>query len=227
MHINIREPYTTRDSIFADKWFDEKLIHLLSAKSINADRFYLTGFETILFNKRSNFAVETILSSIIAFDENVLIVGNSQDNKWVEAICDHHGIDSKSISMSQLLESKGRFFEFLKENPDIRCILLNEPECLSYSMDAIKTVHDIASQFKVEIVLNCSGLPYSLANLSECGVSFMVFSPNTHSQSSVVVAQRSKLVQAEGRSRSMVYDLYYYWQETLFDRKHEIEPMAV
>ena len=45
------------------------------------------------------------------------------------------------------------------------------------------------------------------------------------SLSSFVLARRNKLVQTEGNARSLSKDLHNLWQQTLRNRRREIEPM--
>ena len=64
--------------VLMEEDMDAKVLQMWSKKELNADRFYQTGFETILFNQSKDFALETVLSSVVPWDKELLIL-NSLD----------------------------------------------------------------------------------------------------------------------------------------------------
>ena len=51
---------------------DAKVLQMWSRKEINSSRFYLTGYEPIFFNRSKDFALESVLASVIPGTRNCL-----------------------------------------------------------------------------------------------------------------------------------------------------------
>jgi aspartate aminotransferase-like enzyme len=117
--------------------------------------------------------------------------------------------------------------DILNNHPSITHLVLSEGDTFSVSREELHQIGKLASKYKVDLIVDCHDALLSVRTALDCGVSFMVSCGGSHTEQAIVVARRAKLVQAEGRSRSVMYDLYRYWQKILVDRNHEIEPMAV
>ena len=221
------EPMEFDKSVLIDGGINELLFSILVNKDLKPEKFYLTGFETVCFNKDNYFAIETVLTSTLEFDSEVIILQSGDKNNRLKSICETRAINYQMIDLNQVLPNPDYIELLLKSNHWITHLLMSEDDMKLFSSQEMKRIGEIVKKYKINFIYICSAMPLSLEKLVNFGVSYMIFYGSETEQKSYVVAQRSKLVQAEGKSRSRFFDLYGFWQYTLQQRKHIIEPMAV
>lgn len=220
-------PYGFPEKIELDDVVNRELISLMTTSPINPEDFYLTGYETICFKRTREFALETVISSVIPFDKDILVVANQADDLHIQKLCKLYDVNSTLV---HLPESDMELEAVLSAFEEQRCyshILIscdvNTPEC----NEPIRRLSKLLSQTSIKLIVHCRRGPMALNEVSELNVSFMVCNGMSSYISSVVLARRSQLVQAEGTSRNGQLDLYSYWQKTLYGRKSGIKPMAI
>lgn len=206
---------------------ENSTLALLSESNMSPESFYLTGFEAISFNRRKSFAIETVLSSVANFDNEVLILNTGDRSYALSALCDKLHVSYRMVGLDEVLNDAHRLKDTLKQNRHISHMLVCEDDTFSLQDDQMKMFGDLAAAHKLDLIVECARKPLSLRQAVEFGISFLVSPILGCANQSLILARRSRLVQAEGRSRSMVHDLYRYWQRIVAQRRHVIEPMAI
>jgi hypothetical protein len=215
------------ESILTQRGSDEKVIALLAERELQPEHFYLTGFETISFNQNRSFAIETVLSSSVTFYNEVLIVNTGIRSFYIAQLCEKHHITCHVITIEDLIDPTILIEKVIRPNRAISHMIVCEGDNHSITRDELKMAGFITGKNKIDLIVECAILSISVPQALDCGVSFLVSPDPCCDDHSLIVARRSRLVQCEGRSRLMYYDLYKYWQQTVAHRRHEIEPMAV
>lgn len=88
---------TPSGKVFYDESSVKQLMSILSVSSVQPDRFYLTGYETIFFDATREFLLESLLTSVMSFEKELLIVELSQKDVIYEQLCDRHDISFKKL----------------------------------------------------------------------------------------------------------------------------------
>jgi hypothetical protein len=219
--------YGFPEKIELDDVVDRELISLMTKTSINPEDFYLTGYETISYKRTREFALETVISSVIPFDKDLLIVANNSDDLHIQKLCKLYGVSSTIITLLEADEElEAVISAFQQENMYSHILIstdVNQPE----SKELIRKVSNELNKTSIKMIVQCRRGPMDLSEVSELNIAYMISNGISSFISSVVIARRSQLVQTEGISRNEKLDLYNYWQKTLYGRKPGIKPMAI
>ncbi len=210
---------------FYDESSVQQLMSLLSVSSVKPDRFYLTGYETVFFNASRAFLLESVLSSVMNFEKELVIIRLSEHDDIYATLCDELDINYKIIDATDgnidFLElEEGLVGNFRRSHYLVSGEILNIGEHLIYKLG------DLLERYRVSLIVDCGYNPLLMKNVFQYNVDFMIANDNNNSNCSVVVARRSKLVQAEGNARTPGYDLYAHWQRSMKSREAIIEPMT-
>lgn len=219
--------YSFPEKIELDDVVDKELISLMTKSPIKPEDFYLTGYETISFKRTREFALETVISSVIPLDKDLLIVANNTDDKHIQKLCRMYNVDTSLIQLPESpAELEAVISAYAQTNMYSHLLIscdVNIPECQ-------KQIRQLATElvkYSIKLIVHCRREPIDLHEVSELNVAYMICNGMSSYISSVILARRSELVQTEGISRSFNQDLYSYWQKTLFGRKSGIKPMAI
>lgn len=200
----------------------------LRKEHIVSDKFYLSGYEVITIEGKSQFALETVLSSSVSYNDELLILENCIDCLFVQELCERH-----QLSYSYLMETNGKDEFYLLQNA------ITNNSKISHVLKVIKDTDYLAHTDLIEMINVCtdSGVDlilyyagddcFDVSGFLNFGASFIVFSPLSDTDGSLVIAQRRSLVKTEGISSSFHYDLHRYWQKVLYVRESIIEPMII
>ncbi len=211
-------------TVFYDESSVRQLMSILSVSSLQPDRFYLTGYETIFFETSHEFVLESLLTSVMSFDKELLIVRLSDEVSVYEQLCRRHDIGYRIIEACEGMID----FTILEERLATDCRhshLLISGSVLNYGEHLIFKLGDLLSRYRRCLIVDCGNNPLLLKDVFQYHVDFMVAN-DVKSGNSVVLARRSKLVQSEGIARTPLYDLYAYWQSSMRSRRPCIEPMS-
>ena len=203
-------------TVFYDESSVRQLMSILSVSSLQPDRFYLTGYETIFFETSHEFVLESLHTSVMGFVKELLIVRLSDEVSVYEQLCRRHDIGYRIIEACEGMID----FTILEERLATDCRhshLLISGSVLNYGEHLIFKLGDLLSRYR-----RCL---FVLKDVFQYHVDFMVAN-DVKSGNSVVLARRSKLVQSEGIARTPLYDLYAYWQSSMRSRRPCIEPMS-
>ncbi len=210
-------------SVLIEDCLDPHVMRMWSAREFAKDMFYQTGFETILFNKNRSFALETVLSSVISWDDEVLIVGFGAILGEMESKADSQGVFYQSYNW--VIDGWSSLENVIEANGNIKKILIGIEAETEVDDIPIEKLLALATKNKIGIIVYCQTDVDGLNDRFKGAIDFMIGECDCHPHRSFVVARRSKLVQTEGVSQSFNFDLYAYWQWSMRNRNSIIEPM--
>lgn len=211
-------------AVLSDEGLDAKAIRMWSKRELDASQFYQTGFETLLFNKDRRFALETVLSSVVSIDDQILIAGFGvtleEMKSKAEALC----LDYQSYNW--FADGWSRLFGIIGSSRQLNTILIGLDSETDVNDIPVEELVAAASQTKSRLIVYCETDVEGLNDRFKNAIDFMIGECDCHPHRSFVVARRSKLVQTEGVSRSFNLNLYTYWQWSMRKRNPVIEPMC-
>jgi hypothetical protein len=199
---------------------------LSAATRMQSDSFYLSGFEVIFLNHNRSSALKTVLSSVVSFDNKLLILEKEKDSIGIPFMCKELGLDY-SLYMINKDEDTWKNVEILfSTNKRISHVLIEIDD--AYNALFLNQLVLFCEHINVELIVLFKG--YDEMMLNNCmlnNVSYVILSELQEDNQSFIVAKRSSLVQTEGVSGLFAYDLHRHWQQLLNNRKSIIQPMAV
>lgn len=207
----------------ADNSMDNRIIPMWSNGNYNLSPFYTTGFETILFNKDQSFVLEAVLASTVAWDNEILIAGNSNSLDKLGKIVSKQNLTYHCLNWSP--ESGDDFENDFNNYSGVSHLLIGIDSLTSMENIPVKKILQIASKNKYSLIVYCDISVTGLNDIFNGAIDYMIGGLSAEPPKSFVVARRSRLVQTEGKSRSFNMDLYSYWQWSMKDRTSIIEPM--
>ncbi|WP_430810607.1 MULTISPECIES: hypothetical protein [unclassified Carboxylicivirga] len=215
------------DKIELDDVVNHELIALMTQNPIHPDDFYLTGYETISFKRTREFALETVLSSVVPLDKELLIIANNYDDLHLHKLCESYEVSSNIVSLPTADDAlQGLIHQYHQLNLYSHILIscdVNDP----VERMQLRQIASALQKTTLRLIVHCRRNPLRLHEINELNIAYMVFNGTGRYISSVVVANRSQLVQTEGSSRSDKMDLHEYWQKTLQRRHAAIKPMDV
>lgn len=215
------------DSVMVNDLLEQGLMALMSRQQINAETFYLTGYETMSFNRNLDFALETVLCSVVPFEKELLILSNPESDNYIIDLCTKHSVSYEVIPMPSTDDEWDYLEIILKNHRRFSHILYSGDVTSDLQQEQLFRLGSYIESSRIGFILHCDHQPMILSDVRAIGVDYMICQGLSCTASSVVLAKRSRLVQTEGTSRNHLFDLYAYWQRTLHHRKSGIEPMAV
>lgn len=214
------EKHLSVGNLLMEEEMDTQVLQMWSKKEIIAGRFYQTGFETIHFEQDKNFALETVLSSVIHWDKALLVLNSGVTDLNFNALSVffdiiHHPSDHLDFPVIE---------QYLHTQHSLTHVLLNLSDTETLSDSDLEQLLQLINRRKLTLIVNCDSQVHGLNDRFMGAIDFMV--GKIQHQRSFVIARRSKLVQAEGNSRNLNKDLYAYWQWSVRHRNAIIEPMC-
>lgn len=199
-----------------------KMLTSLSSLHTHPDHFYLTGFECICVEASHSTISESVVSSVVPFDGELLVIGNSETCTHWRNVCHEMDImvstiDSNDESLSTVLEA------ILSTNTHITHIICSS----EHSLYTINEIGAMAHKRHCSFIVDNINDAISIDSVNECHIDYLITTDhNTQNNISLIIARRSKLVQAEGNARSSETDIYALWQQMVGVRRSTLEPMA-
>jgi len=205
--------------VLLEEEMDSQVLQMWSKTDIRSDRFYQTGFETIVFDHESSYALATVLASVFNWEqEMVLMTRSGQDGEDTLDLRGEGRLHHLPLGDLQALE------QIVTQRRLLSGILLQIESSEALSDQLIDQLLLLTARHKLTLIVHCEGPTQALNDRFHGGIDYMVGSLSP--QRSFVVARRSKLVQTEGNSRSFNLDLYASWQRSMARRNAIIEPMC-
>ncbi len=215
------------ESVMVNDLLDQGLMALMSRQQWSAETFYLSGYETLTFNRNLDFALETVLSSVVPFEKELLIISNDATNLKIINLCEKHLVNYRIVAMPANEEEWNTLKSTLTNYRKFSHVLVSGDVSSDCNRSHLLQLGSYLENSRIGFILHCNHQPMILSDVRAIGVDYMICNGLGCTVSSLVLAKRSRLVQAEGTSRNSMFDLYGYWQKSLHRRKAGIEPMAV
>lgn len=200
-------------------------LHLAAMQSIHPEHFYLTGYETLAIQKEREYLLESVLSSVVSFDREVLILKLSDKGQMYATYCEKHQIQYRMMEVPDGEVNFMALEEMLMQSRRLSHVLVSV-DLLQYGEHLIHRLGKLIQGYRRSMIVDCVNQPISLQQMFHYQVDFMISSHGQASDQSLVIARRSKLVQTEGNGRKGTLDLYSFWQSTVQRRGATIEPMS-
>lgn len=200
-----------------------KLLSYLASQNAHPDHFYLTGFEGICVDAAHTTLTEALISSVVPFDGELLVVGTDESCALWRTLCHNLSIqisvlDSSADDLADALEA------VLSTNRHITHVM-----CSSDRDDAsLRTIGNAVRRHRRSFIVDNSSDAVQMADVDVYNIDFLMTAAADADASpvSLIVARRSKLVQAEGNARNSSHDIYALWQQIVGVRCPSLEPMA-
>jgi len=199
------------------------LNQVFDKRKVDPDNFYRTGWEYIPFTKDRIFALETILTSVVGFGKEVLIFDFGRESILPVEICMQNDIVYRIVKVSNNKPDIEQLQKVIKTNSAISYACISLTNETVHTFDLLNTI-SILNSNNIETIIDFNGDVSKLAGLDINSFHFIA-SCSGVSNVSFIAALRSKLVQTEGNARSYAKDLHAFWQQSLRNRKREIEPL--
>jgi hypothetical protein len=200
------------------------IINMWTCDPIHPEQFYRTGFETILFNHNRQSGLSCVLSSVVPSDKEIVIAGQQGLGDVVEVAERFdipHIVFDASPGEIPLVET------FLSSRSDVSHLVLvieyNDAEVEKY----IRHLRSVLDYKGIDLILYCTSFVESINDRTNGSVDYLIGGWDEFPDNSFVVARRNRLVQTEGNSRSLHFDLHASWQWGLKGRGPSILPMEM
>lgn len=226
-------PLTTTDSVKQEMLFDhctwdddyknitlkirEELLRIAHADHAN--------YTVVLMQGSGTFGVESVLTSVIGEEEKLLIVANGAYGERMEDIAKHSKISYDICHETyNKVPSAEKIQQILNADKAITHVAMVHSETTSGIMNDIaavaKVVKEAGKTFIVDAMSSFGGVEL---NVEEMGIDFLVSSANKCIQGvpgfSFIICRRDKLMESEGKARSLSLDLYDQWRTMEKDGK--------
>ncbi len=222
IHSNFRG---IQEKVISEGMMNQGLMSLMSQQQFSSEEFYLTGYETITFNRSRYFALETVLNSTVPFEKDLLILTNGDVNDEILSLCELHGINTMIISFPNTTKEWDDFDALVSGFSRFSHVLFSCEESDCTTIDQLKKLSTRINKKRAGLIVNCNSDSIQLSDVKNADIDYLVYNGTGCSITSVVLARRSKLVQTEGISRSYTHNLYAFWQKAMSRRKSIIKPM--
>lgn len=182
-------------------------------------------YTVVLMQGSGSFGVEAVITGVVGEDEKLLIVTNGAYGERMIGIARHAGVDYAVYSEEyDKIPSAEKVRKILEEDSAITHVAMVHSETTSGILNDIeavaKVVKDAGKTFIVDAMSSFGGVDIDVERLA---IDFIVSSANKCIQGvpgfSFVICNRGKLMQSEGKARSLCLDLYDQWKTMEKDGK--------
>lgn len=174
-------------------------------------------YTTVLMQGSGTFGVESVLSSVIAPTDKVLIAVNGAYSKRMTQICDYHHIPYITVESSyDKVPDAAAIDQALTEHPEVTHVSMVHSETTTGILNDIASVGAVAKkhgvQFIVDAMSSFGGVDIDVPAL---GITYIISSANKCIQGvpgfSFIIAKKEKLAKTSGIARSLSLDLFSQW----------------
>jgi len=183
--------------------------------------FYRTGFEELYVEGSRSATYEAVISSVIPFDGELLIVGNSEICTAWRHMCHNLSINVSVIDGQDTEDNLKRALEaVLNSNKHITHVICSS----EHSSESMALIGAMAKDYKKSLIVDNVNGNIATCNMNAHGIDFLITAEENGE--TLIVARRSRLVQTEGNARHAHHDIYAMWQDNMRMRRATLEPMA-
>lgn len=175
-------------------------------------------YTAVLMQGSGTFGVESVLSSVVGDADKVLICSNGAYGERMTSICSRGRIPHVHYAQTyDKIPDAAHVEALLKEDPAITHVAMVHCETTSGILNDIqsvgKVVRDAGLTFIVDAMSSFGGVDIPAA---DWGIDFLISSANKCIQGvpgfSFIVCRRDKLMESEGKARSLSLDLLDQWK---------------
>ncbi|MCU0386880.1 MAG: 2-aminoethylphosphonate--pyruvate transaminase [Flavihumibacter sp.] len=175
------------------------------------------GYETVLMQGSGTFGVESVISSVVGKNDQLLVLVNGAYGERIVKMAKVHGITHivKTFPENEIV-TPHTVQEVLSQHPDITHVACIHSETTTGLFNPITEIGAICKQAgKVFIVDAMSSFGGVQMDIQAMQIDFLVSSSNKCIEGvpgfSFVLCKKSELVKSHGQARSLSLDLYDQW----------------
>ena len=175
------------------------------------------GFETVLMQGSGTFGVESVISSVVGKNDQLLVLVNGAYGERIVKMAKVHGITHivKTFPENEIV-TPNAVQEVLSQHPGITHVACIHSETTTGLFNPITEIGAICKQpGKVFIVDAMSSFGGVQMDIKAMQIDFLVSSSNKCIEGvpgfSFVLCKKSELLKAQGQARSLSLDLYDQW----------------
>ncbi len=175
------------------------------------------GYECVIVQGSGTFGVESVISSVVGANDNLLILVNGAYGERIVKMANIHRIHHHIIRFEEdEIVSPEVVENFLKSHSDITHVACIHSETTTGLFNPIKEIGAICKSLnKVFIVDAMSSFGGVEMDMKELNIDFLVSSSNKCIEGvpgfSFALCKKSELLKAKGQARSLSLDLYDQW----------------
>ena len=226
-------PLTTTDTVKQEMLFDhctwdddyKKITQDIRRELLELAHVSEKDYTVVLMQGSGTFGVESVITSVIGGNEKLLIAANGAYGERMGDIAEHAKIPYEIYHQKyDQVPDAQKIAEILKENPEITHVSMVHSETTSGILNDIEAVANVVKEagktFIVDAMSSFGGVDIDVQGL---GIDFLVSSANKCIQGvpgfSFIIANRQKLLESEGKARSLSLDLFDQWKTMEKDGK--------
>lgn len=175
------------------------------------------GYETVLMQGSGTFGVESVISSVVGKNDQLLVLVNGAYGERIVKMAKVHGITHivKTFPENEIV-TPDAVQEVLSQHPGITHVACIHSETTTGLFNPITEIGAICKQAgKVFIVDAMSSFGGVQMDIKAMQIDFLVSSSNKCIEGvpgfSFVLCKKSELLKAQGQARSLSLDLYDQW----------------
>lgn len=226
-------PLTTTDTVKKEMMFDhctwdddyKVITQEIRAKLLKLAHTSEDKYTAVLMQGSGTFGVESVLTSVIGKDDELLICANGAYGERMGDIAEHAGIsytiynqDYDKVPDAEVVS------KLLDENPKITHVSMVHSETTSGILNDIESVARVVKEHGCTMIVDAmSSFGGADIPVEKWGIDFIISSANKCIQGvpgfSFIIANKEKLIASKGKSRSLSLDLYDQWETMNKDGK--------
>lgn len=176
------------------------------------------GYTAVLMQGSGTFGVESVLSSVIAPSDKLLILQNGAYSKRMAEMAEYHKLsyvvyeeDYAKVPDAQIVE------ELLQSDREITHIAMVHSETTSGILNDIEIIGQLAKKYGKKFIVDAmSSFGGVDIDVPATGITYMVSSANKCIQGvpgfSFIIAETADLKKCRGLAHSLSLDLYAQWE---------------
>lgn len=182
-------------------------------------------YTTVLMQGSGTFGVESVLSSIIPRDSELLLLSNGAYGERMQEICNRHRIKYCYINEEyHCVFDINEVQQLLENNSQIKYVAMVHSETTTGILNNIQEVGELCKKYnKTFIVDAMSSFGGIDIPVKEFGIDYLVSSANKCIQGvpgfSFVICKKEKFMKTEGIADSLSLDLFDQWKTMEKDGK--------
>ena len=188
------------------------------------------SYEAVLMQGSGTFAIESVISSVIPRDGKLLVLINGAYGRRMAKIAAIHQIATAAVEFPETQPvDPQRVAELLAADRAITHVAVVDCETSTGLRNPVATlgplVRGLGRAFIVDAMSSFGGLPL---DVGQSAIDFLISSANKCIQGvpgfGLVLARRVRLLEAEGRARSLSLDLVAQWKGLESDGQFRFTP---
>ncbi|MBS7218222.1 MAG: 2-aminoethylphosphonate--pyruvate transaminase [Oscillospiraceae bacterium] len=226
-------PLTTTDTVkkemLVDRctWDDDYKMVTQKIRSQLLELAHVSGqdYTVVLMQGSGSFGVESVLTSVIGDQDKLLICSNGAYGIRMTQICERARVPYIHYAESyDRIPNAAHVAELLAADPSITHVAMVHSETTSGILNDVEAVGEVVKSagrtFIVDAMSSFAGVDIPVA---DWGIDFLISSANKCIQGvpgfSFIICRKDKLLESEGKARSLSLDLLDQWKTMEKDGK--------